>query len=311
MEPKRARLRQLLGIVDERAKPEIRSGELAAMLGNVEVRRVEWSVLRGVKGEGLLLNDDADAESAFIVIPDCGTTPEQMFGISPGVATDRQWAKCIAGRGKARVLVMALVDRREGALMPEGRKAKFSQREVLWRAGFEMGRTVLGYEVQKLLAAVDALYAARPGTQVRIIGTGEGGLIALLAAALDTRIFSVGVEGAFASSDSQWEWPIDRTVFGIQREFGMAEIAAMVRPRNFENRNRAWPQVTLTDAGGGAPGQLTGPDWAKINTVWKQYAELIGAPIPDEQPGELPRVVDMLARKFLVAVTTPSEQEQI
>lgn len=251
MEPKRARLRQLLGMVDERNAPDLQTVEKTAMIGTAAVRRAEWSVLRGVKGDGLLLNADADA--AIIVIPDCGTTPEQTFGFSPGVPPERQWANRLASIGNARILAISLVDRREGAQMPEGRKSRFSQREVLWRAGFEMGRTMLGYEVQKVLAAVDAFHAARPGTKIGVIGSGEGGLIALLAAALDSRI-SAGIEGAFASMEEQWRWPVDRTIFNFAREFGAAELAAMTR--HFVLRPAAWPEVNLTDAGGGAPGSL-------------------------------------------------------
>lgn len=276
MEPKRARLRQLLGMVDERSAPKIQPGEKAARLGESEIRRAEWNVLRQVKGEGLLLNADADA--AIIVIPDCGTTPEQMFGISPGLPPERQWANRLANIGNARVLVMSVIDRREGAGMPEGRKTRFSQREVLWRAGFEMGRTVLGYEVQKVLAAADALCSERPGTKIGLISSGEGGLIALLTAALDPRI-SAGIEGAFAPMEEQWRWPIDRAVFGFVHEFGAAELAAMTS--HCVLRPAGWPEVRLNDAGGGAPGTLGVVSDESILGELKRERELRG---PDSRP---------------------------
>jgi dienelactone hydrolase len=271
MQPKRARLRQLLGMVDAQSAPRMNTQppplgreDLLAANGQREVNGrlkhagvvitgVEWPVFRNVKGEGLLSDPGKDNKS-FIVLPDCGTAPEQSFGITPGLPPGRQWANRIASLGH-QVLAMPLVDRRPGAVMPEGRTSKFSQREVLWRAGFEMGRTTLGYEVSKVLATADWL-CGKEGT-LGIIGTGEGGWIALLAAALDTRITSVGMEGAFGPLEAQWSMPIDRTVFGLIREFGAAELAAMVAPRILAVRSADWPEVSLGDAGGGAPGHLT------------------------------------------------------
>ena len=53
---------------------------------------------------------------------------------------------------------------------------------------YEMGRTLTGYEVQKVLAAVDWFEAARDKLKIGVIGYGDGGMIALYAAALDERI---------------------------------------------------------------------------------------------------------------------------
>jgi dienelactone hydrolase len=274
MEPKRARLRQLLGMVDERAESTLRSEEKAGLIGERTINRVDWDVFRELKGEGLLA--DSEATMAFIVVPDCGTTPEQVFGIAPGIPAERQWANRLAGMVNARVLAMPVLDRREGAQMPEGRKSKFSQREVVWRAGFEIGRTVAGYEVQKVLAAVDALRMNRPKTTVGVVGTGEGGLIALLAAAIDPRITSVGVEGAFGPWEAQWTMPVDRTVFGFLREFGAAELAVMVAPRAVVISSTGWPDVTLTDTGGGAPGRLAQAGDAEIQHEIDRGAPLFG-----------------------------------
>lgn len=268
MEPKRARLRQLLGMVDERAKVEMKlltaplkqdellaadqyrdiAGQMGAML-----QPVEWSVFREVKGEGILTDDERGDVISFIVIPDCGFSPEQAFGITPGLPEPQRWANRIAGLGH-RVLAVSLLDRRAGSAMPAGQKTKFSQREAVWRAGFEMGRTVMGYEVAKVLAAVDWICGTDGKTG--IIGSGEGAWVALFAAALDPRIKSVGLDGGFGSLDAQWQMPIDRTVFGLLREFGAAELAAMIAPRRVGILNSKWPEENLTDTGGGAPGLL-------------------------------------------------------
>ncbi len=304
MEPKRERLRRLLGMEprdspslhtmpaainanDATSAPKaIASGKLLPLQS--EIQPVQWSVVRGVKGEGLmarglvLTREDGtrttNPPDAVIVIPDCGATPEQSFGIAPGQPPERQWARLLAGRD---VLAVSLVDRRVGAAMPEGRKTKFSQREVLWRAGFELGRTLLGYEVQKVLAGVDCLTAGAPARRVLLVGSGEGGLIALLAAALDTRIGGVAVEGAAGSLDAVWQQPVDRTVFALLREFGLAEILAMISPRRLVIRDADWPLVKLTDAGGGAPGALQPPVAGEVHAELMRAISLAKVFAPD------------------------------
>jgi dienelactone hydrolase len=54
---------------------------------------------------------------------------------------------------------------------------------------FEVGRHIIGYEVQKVLAIIDWFEQENKARQVRtgVMGYGEGGLLALYAAALDSR----------------------------------------------------------------------------------------------------------------------------
>ena len=89
------------------------------------------------------------------------------------------------------------------------------------RQAFEMGRHIIGYEVQKVLAAVDFFRVEAPASgaaapKIGLAGYGEGGLIALYAAALDTRINSVLVS-VTSSRQRIWEEPIYRNVFGLLR----------------------------------------------------------------------------------------------
>ena len=60
-----------------------------------------------------------------------------------------------------------------------------------------MGRHLIGYEVQKVLAAVDWFAGDGGGRPVGVVGYGEGGLLALYAAALDERIRVAAVSGYF------------------------------------------------------------------------------------------------------------------
>jgi len=62
-------------------------------------------------------------------------------------------------------------------------------------------------------------------------GVGEGGRIALAAAAVDERICSCWVAGYFQQREGLWQEPLDRNVWRMLTEFGDAEQAGMVAPR--------------------------------------------------------------------------------
>ena len=63
------------------------------------------------------------------------------------------------------------------------------------------------------------------------MGFGEGGLLALYTAAIDTRIEATVVGGYFQAREAVWKEPIYRDVWGLIREFGDAELAGMIAPR--------------------------------------------------------------------------------
>jgi dienelactone hydrolase len=95
-----------------------------------------------------------------------------------------------------------------------------------------MGRTLTGYEVQTVLAGIDALKAVSGRPPVGVFGHGDGGRVALYAAALDERIAVAGVSGTFGPREGLFAEPIDRNVWGLLREFGDAEVGAfLVAPR--------------------------------------------------------------------------------
>src|SRR5438067_13943321 len=97
-------------------------------------------------------------------------------------------------------------------------RANLTSREYLYRSAFELGRHLIGYEVQKVLAVVD-WFAKEVDkdekARIGVMGYGEGGMIALYAGALDTRIGTVCVSGYFGNRNKVWEQPIDRNVFGL------------------------------------------------------------------------------------------------
>src|SRR5947208_14895890 len=78
------------------------------------------------------------------------------------------------------------------------RSSDQTHREWIYRQAYHMGRHVIGYEVQTVLAAVD-WFRQQHGQQMKIgvCGYGEGGLIAFYAAAVDLEIDAALVSGYF------------------------------------------------------------------------------------------------------------------
>ena len=157
-------------------------------------------------------------------------------------------------------------------------------REWIYRQAYQMGRHVIGYEVQKVLAAVDWIKAqAGPGSKVGVAGYGEGGLIAFYAAAADPRIDAALVSGYFGPRQRVWAEPIYRNVWGLLREFGDAEIATLIAPRGLVVEYSEGPRVDGPPAvpkgrrGGAAVGELGTPAPDDVLGEWKRLDALLPA----------------------------------
>ncbi|MCA1686045.1 MAG: dienelactone hydrolase family protein, partial [Planctomycetia bacterium] len=263
--PNRERLKQITGVRDARVPfdaPEL-VGTTArpALVGRgqgYEVFAVRWPAFGDAHGEGLLLVPTGKAVADVVAVPDAGQTPEQIAGLADGVAPESQFARRLAGSG-CRVVVPVLIDRK---IEPRNGRAKLTSREYLYRSAFELGRHVIGYEVQKVLAAVDwfAKDAKGDDPKIGVFGYGEGGLIALYAGAVDTRIDAVGVSGYVDDRQGLWREPIDRNVFGLLEQFGDAEVISLIAPRAVTVEAARGPEVTIKSEGGAGPGRITTPE---------------------------------------------------
>ena len=205
----RKRLGQRIGLIDARVAdttPEIETrlgaSPLAGSGDGYKIYNVRWAVLEGVEAEGLLLEPDGPPVAQVVALPDADWEPEALAGLRAGVPAGAQFARRMAEHG-CRVLAPALISRDDAWSGNDqlGIHTNLTHREFIYRMAFEMGRHVIGYEVQKVLAAVD--WFARSGTAARIgvMGYGEGGLLALYSAACDTRIDAACVSGYFASRE--------------------------------------------------------------------------------------------------------------
>ncbi len=273
LEPNRRRLRNILGAVDP-VKPVLTLEYVSGLQSPAEVARgkgytvhaVRWPVFEGVDAEGLLLKPEGKEAARVVAIPDADVTPEQVAGLAAGVPPRAQYARRLAESG-CLVLVPALVDRQdEESGNPAVRFTNQPHREWIYRQAYELGRHVIGYEVQKVLAAVDwmALYIGVEEPPIAVAGHGEGGLLALYAAALDWRIRGAVVSGYFQEREGLWQEPIYRNVWGLLKEFGDAELAAMIAPRALVIEAGTGPAVEgppepREGRRGAAPGRLVPP----------------------------------------------------
>lgn len=281
--PKRELLRRIIGAVDERAPGamEVVADPVQAVRAaenGYTIEHIRWPVFAGVHGEGLLLRPSGPAKAVVIALPDADQTPEQFAGVQPGLTRDAQFARRLAERG-ALVVAMTLLDRTDRWSGSEklGRFTNQPHREWIYRQSFELGRSPLGYEVQKVSAALDALRGPSaplidPAAKIGVAGYGCGGRIALLAAALDNRISAAFISGSFGPRERMWQEPIDGNLQGFLREFGDAELAAMVAPRDLIVENSQPPAVSGPPAprqgrNGAAPGRITAPTAAEFRDL--------------------------------------------
>ncbi len=275
---KRERLKKILGVVDVRlpAKLEYVGGpdqpSLLAEVDGCKIYAVRWAVLNGVDAEGLLIEPKGKPKANIVAIPHADQHPEQLAGLMPGDDFGLRLA-----RSGCRVLIPMLIDRDDkysgNARM--NRWTNYTHREWIHRMCYEMGRTLPGYEVQKVLAAVDWFEKQDASCKVGVIGYGDGGMIALYAGALDERIAATQVAGYFGQREKLWEEPIDRNVWDRVREFGDAEIGAMILPRVYVDNHAmvspVWKRPVESKPGrsGTAPGVLhpsTGKSDAVVST---------------------------------------------
>lgn len=235
IDARRSRLRTMLGAIDPLVSPSaiefMATNTSPALKGGTDAFNcfeVRWQALPGLYAEGYLLEPVAPAKASVVAIPDANLRPEAIIGLQALVPPESQFARRLAQNG-CRVLVPTILDRGD-TLSGNQRLGKFtnqSHREFIHRMAYEMGRSLIGYEVQKILAAVELLRGQ--SQMVGLYGEGEGGRIALYAAALSDDVAATAVVGGFGPREGMWSEPLDRNLWGCLTEFGDAEVARMIR----------------------------------------------------------------------------------
>lgn len=272
--PTRERLRKILGVVPSAAPQTLE------LLGSIDARAllvespafrvyaVRWMVLDGLSAEGLYFEPKGKVKAAAIVVPDADQLPEKM-----------RISQMLAAAGTV-VLSPVLINRDDRwSGNPKFRMTNQPHREFIYRMAFPVGRHVLGYEVQKVLAASDWLGRKFPKLPLGIWGYGEGGAIALFASALDDRFATTVVSGYFEPREVEWTQPLYRNVFGLLRDFGDAELVSLIAPRTVLIDTTAGPVVagpSERDATrrGAAPGSLVAAPRADLEREFERALSL-------------------------------------
>jgi dienelactone hydrolase len=271
VQPNRAHLQTIIGAVDNRLQPRMeRFGDdsnpaLVAETARYRVFQVRWPVLDGLTGAGLLVEPKQPPVACAVVMGDADQVPEQLLGLSPGISAESQVARLLAENGFALVLPTAVS---RAKLQTEDKQLQTTDqtdREWIYRQSFHMGRHIIGYEAQTVMAAVD-WFRQRYGEQLKIgvCGYAEGAVVAFHTAAIDFRIDAALISGYFDSRQRIWAEPIYRNVWSFLREFGDAEVASLILPRPLIIEHSAAPSVV------NQKGEWRTPDSESVVAEWNR-----------------------------------------
>lgn len=292
---KRKSLQSILGLSEARRSPVLEiltSPSLDQYVIKTEVGKVQpfrMAVFENLFVEGLLVTPKKQSVARIVLIPDADQVPESMAGIdgtASGVLHDT--ALRLAAQG-VQVLIPVLVSREITFSGSDELKIHTNQphREWLYRQGFDLGRHVIGYELQKIFSCIDWFETqnkvAGSSLPIGIAGYGEGGLLAMHAAALDERLTVALVSGYFGNSESVWQEPIYRNIRGMLKHAGNAELAAMVKGKLLLDYSES-PVIKRAESSEGkrqvaAPGEIRTPDFKVFEREAnhaKQYRTTIG-----------------------------------
>lgn len=249
----REQFKKIIGAVDSRVSFQSvtldgtrATDALIASTKLYKIYAVNWPVLPGVTATGLLLEPTGSAVARVVAIPDADWSPEMLVGLAAGVEPSAQFARRLAENG-CQVLVPVIIDRKDTwSGIPGIKMTNQPHREWVYRMAFEMGRHVIGYEVQKVLSAVDWFTAENQtkALPIAVAGYGEGGLLALYSGAVDSRIQATLVSGYIQPRESVWQQPVYRDVWSLIRGFGDADLASLISPRALVVEASRTPQIS-------------------------------------------------------------------
>jgi dienelactone hydrolase len=251
--------------------------EVVTETDRYRIYRVRWPVIGKIHGEGLLVQPKSKPVGNIIALPDADQTPEQLVGLTPGIPPQSQFARYFAENG-FQVLIPVLISR---TFINPGNSLQMTYRERLYKQSFHMGKHLIGFEVQKVMAAVDWFKKNDQNLKIGVTGYCEGGLIAFYSAAIDKRIDAALVSGYFNNRQKVWDEPLYRNVWGLLSEFGDAEIASLIAPRPLVIEYSDMPQIIEKFEGKannspiGYKGTIQTPPFKDVQSEFNRIDELV------------------------------------
>ena len=162
----RTRFRTMIGAVDKRVPTAglehvglVRSlEEKKDDAAKVRVEYFRCRVFEGVTAEGVVIHPAGVPKARVIFLPDPKFSIEYMLGPPTPLPKDedREYIEQLVGAG-CQVVIPCLINRETTYSGTAGiAKTNIPHREWIYRMAFGMGRHIIGYEVQKVSAIIDA-----------------------------------------------------------------------------------------------------------------------------------------------------------
>ncbi|MCS7314123.1 MAG: acetylxylan esterase [Bryobacterales bacterium] len=227
VEALRRMVRAVLGVAEPRqAIPEARYGEIGR--DGYRIEKIALGTEPGI------------TVPALVFVPAAAKRPlRAILWINPaGKAADAARGGDLEALAQAGFLVMAPDLRGWGETAPlRGRMEYSGMWQTVMRA-LLVGKTLLGMQVHDLLSCFRYL-ASRPDVDpagIGILGKANGGVVAIVAAALEPRVARVAAEGSVLSYMDIVRAPLHENmteliVPGLLRHFDLPDLAAAVAPR--------------------------------------------------------------------------------
>jgi dienelactone hydrolase len=183
-----------------------------------------------VRVDGLLLLPKGDGP--FPVVIACHgdvDSPETVCGEAS--KPSQRFAQTLAANGIA-VVAPRFVPRLSDHADCETYKKDL--RYLVHRFSYVLARHPIGVDVDTVSRAVDALPALGKKldpARVSVMGVGQGGLTAMYAAALDSRVKAAVIVDFFDDRSHAYDEPFDRAIFRHLVEFDDSDVCSLIAPR--------------------------------------------------------------------------------
>lgn len=226
----------MLGIEDKLIAPKPKQKQIGTSASHV-ASLVTWPILptgntsstagKQVTLYGILITPKTPGKHpAVVVIHDANQSAADLSGLTGNTPQQEQYARKLAEAGF--VVFAPFFTQRRSFTQPWT-----DDRSWLFRLGYQVGRHLIGSEVQQISAAYDLL-ASQPfvdASRIAAAGSAQGGLIAFYAAANDSRFKAALVANHFGPREKAYDEPEDRMLWKQILRFGDEEVAKLIAPR--------------------------------------------------------------------------------
>jgi dienelactone hydrolase len=245
----RAELARCIGIAGWERVPLKAQTDAPVQLDGYQRERVTFQSRSGLTVMGYYLVPDGiqsdERRPAFLCLPGHGPGVDDLVGIredgtqralnAPESYSADFALQCVAhGYPTLAIEQISFGHRRDEEAKKAGAGASSCVRDSM--AALMLGETMIGWRVWDAIVAVDFLQTRSEvnGEQIGVMGISGGGLTALFAAALDTRIYGAMVSGylnTFDGSVLAVNHCPDNYAPGLRSLCEMSDIAGLVAPR--------------------------------------------------------------------------------